>query len=142
MSFDGGGKGNSDSQANQTTNLTDQRIVASEGSNVFSHDASGNIVNDPSIFKNVGDVLQKVSGDNTSVAIRAIDSGESVSLEGLKRAQSTIEQANGVLERVSQTYAQNLARNAGDAPQTVTQDLIKWGAVAALGIGAFLFLKK
>lgn len=132
-------KTTSNSDASTQVTTTNQQVGASEGSTAFGANSTVNIesVSDD-VVKSAADAIQNVAGKaiegnvdvSKTVTRDALDFGESA-LESVAR---TTESANALLSRTQEAFTSNLARNAGDAPQTVAQDANKNMIIAVVVI--------
>lgn len=69
----------------------------------------------------------------------ALDFGERALQIATNAANQSQATTNDLIQRTNEQFTATLARNAGDAPQTVAQDAIKYGAIALGILGAALF---
>lgn len=72
----------------------------------------------------------------------ALDFGERALSIATGAANQSQALTNDLIQRTNEQFTAKLAANAGDAPQAVAQDAIKYGALALAGIAAlFVFLR-
>jgi 2-keto-3-deoxy-galactonokinase len=123
-------------------------------------DAIASIANEASAsltegFSNAAKAVQNTAAHaldaNTDVSTTAIgagvaqtrdvlDFGERALTIATNAANQSQAQTNDLIQRTNEQFTAKLASNAGDAPQQVAQDAIKYGAVALVVLVGALFL--
>jgi hypothetical protein len=170
-----------------STEITDNRVAASEGSISAGSGATVNVESsDPAAIAAAGDAIARVAMSandamsesaqasifgnvdvarealrtgsdqlatvtdlgrdalryNYGTTADALDFGERALQIATNAANRSQDSTNDLVQRTNEQFTATLARNAGDAPQTVVQDALKYGliAIAVLG-GMVVFLR-
>lgn len=152
----GSSKSSSTQNVDSSTKVetTNKQVGASEGSFAVGSDSTVNYTSaDPEIAKASFDAITEATKSSSDVSKKAIETTAVVSRDATRDAldfgesaldnvRRTTESANALLSRTQENFVGTLARNAGDAPQTIAQDSMKnmlyiglASVVAILGFG-------
>ncbi len=156
----GSSKSSSTQNVDSSTKVetTNKQVGASEGSFAVGSDSNVtyNVESaDKVIVGKAVDAITEATKSSNDVSKTAINTSATVSRDvardaldfgetALDNVRRTTESANALLSRTQENFVGTLARNAGDAPQTVAQDSMKntlyislAAVVAILGLGYF-----
>lgn len=78
----------------------------------------------------------------SQLAKDALDFRSDESIAALDFAKQSQQSTNDLIRYTNEQFTSKLANNAGDAPQETVKDIVKWGAVAAAGLGLLYFFNR
>jgi len=148
-------KGNSSTQSNPNNSqqIEDNRVAASDGgiaasqnSSITINDVSGEIAGaalDAGVKQTVAvlDTASDVFGQASNVVSNANDNSTTLARDALDFAKSTQSNTNDLVRYTNEQFTSRLASNAGIAPTSAADNMVKYLTIGATVIGIALAIK-